>query len=79
MSYCRFAPDCDVYVYDDVDGGITIMTFKEGIFNEKTRSESIKRLKLLREKGLAVPVNAIEKIELDLFNLGETEGIEAHR
>ena len=55
------------------------MTFKEGIFNEKTRSESIKRLKLLREKGLAVPVNAIEKIELDLFNLGETEGIEAHR
>ena len=32
MSYCRFAPDCDVYVYDDVDGGTPKQALVTGVW-----------------------------------------------
>ena len=76
MSYCRFS-DCDVYVYDDVAGGITIMTHADGDYREETRSAAIAQLKRLRDMGLDVPDDAIDEIKANLDDYGETEGIEA--
>ena len=75
MSYCRFC-ECDVYVYDDIRGGITIMTFTEGDFNEKTRSDAIKRLETLRADGLDIPEGVFERMKTDLEEIGETAGLE---
>lgn len=76
MSYCRFS-ECDVYVYDDSAGGITIMTIRDEIYTAKTRTEAVDKLIELKQSGLDVPEEVIAEIQEDRKTAGETAGIEA--
>lgn len=76
MSYCRFS-DCDVYVYDDSEGGITIMTIRDEIYRAKTRTEAVDKLIELKHAGLDVLPEVIKQLQEDRTAIGETAGIEA--
>jgi len=75
MSYCRFS-DCDVYVYDDSEGGITIMTIRDEIYRAKTRTEAVDKLIELKHAGLDILPEVIEQLQEDRTAIGETAGIE---
>ncbi len=70
MSYCRFGPDSDVYVYADVGGGWTTHLVCNGrgfvTHNDSTLEELRDRLIALREKGLTIPDYTFRMIDEEI-------------
>jgi hypothetical protein len=70
MSYCRWDYDCDVYVYEHVDGGWAIevsaprdaLLQNELKFREDTPEKCADRLEALKVKGYQVPQHVIARL-----------------
>lgn len=81
MSYCRWSSICengkksDLYMYDDVYGGITGYWIGWDIFHVNSRSEAIQKVKEGIAKGKNIPEYVLQILEEDLLELGETEGL----
>ena len=67
MSYARFGPDSDVYVFADIDGGYRccFCAFSRSgpSFRCDTAAEMIEHLREHRAAGHTVPEDAIEELQ----------------
>ena len=66
MAYCRFSPESDLYVYEDVYGGYTLVTKSSYRENFSTRQELLDKMLELADRGLKVPHRALVNITLEL-------------
>jgi hypothetical protein len=64
VSYCRWGPDSDVYVYDDASGGTTCCAcpLNNGSFNVATHAEMVNHLHEHIAAGWKVPDGVIDDL-----------------
>ncbi|MBU2270699.1 MAG: hypothetical protein KKG14_01955 [Alphaproteobacteria bacterium] len=65
MSLCRWSGTCDLYAYEDVDGGwvfeVSAAQLRETII-EATRDAALARLHRLRDEGVRFPDEVFERL-----------------
>ena len=66
MSYVRFSPISDVYVYADVGGWFACMWPDGEMFRTTKRSEMLAHLTALQADGLKIPSYVFERLEHEL-------------
>lgn len=61
MSYVRWSENSDVYIYDDVSGGITIHSTKEpSSYNVETRQEMYDILRNMQQRAHKIPQDIMD-------------------
>ena len=67
MAYCRFGDDSDVYMYEDIRGGLTCIrcVLKMNEIRFATIDEAIFYLKEHIKFGHKVPEEAIQELEAE--------------
>ncbi len=73
MSYARFGPNSDVYVYEDVGGFLCCMRCDLSDAGKRTnsRGEMIEHLEAHRRAGHKVPDDATEELKAEVTKSGD--------
>ena len=75
MAYCRFSCNCDVYCYEDLNGGFTTHYVKNddtarSSVNDPDLKSFLERLIMLRQAGYRFPEAVIAKVRSEIERYG---------
>lgn len=71
MSYVRFGPKSDVYVYQDIDFGLRCCACIFGTFDTRSRAEMIAHLEKHIATNHLVPEGVIERLRGEIAECGD--------